>query len=112
MFIIKRVTLTYSNARKYIMFAKTLLLVNVAIWSLLAISGVSGYLGIVKQGVSGYPNSSQMVLYLIIPICMTLLSTLLIVFYKSIGEKFILGSLSLLFLVTVLPYIIIARGGV
>lgn len=91
---------------------KLLTYLNFGAWFLLMISGISGYRSIVNQKVPGFPNAGQMYLYLATPIAMLIFSTSLIILINKFGFKSTAGWLAFLSLVSVLPYIVISRGGV
>ena len=94
---------------------KVLLGLNLIFWALLAVSGISGYIGIVNQQVPDFPNSSQALLYVIIPLGIVIATVLALVILKVSGHMWVRATLVswlTLTLIGVLPYIIISRGGV
>lgn len=94
------------------MLARVFLLVAALLWAYLSVIGVSGYCDIIDQGVPGYPNNSQIYLYIILPIAMFLLAVTGIYFYNSTKYKSIIGFSAFIFVISSFPYILIAGGGV
>ena len=86
---------------------------NALVWTLLLIVGVNGYISIVHQRVAGFPNGGQTVLYMGIPGFAVGISVALVVLsYKYERFRFYSSVLSAVLLIGVLPYLIMAAGGV
>ena len=92
--------------------ARVLVAVSLLVWALLAVSGVSGYLGIRGQGAPGYPNGAQAIMYLAIPLGMTLGCAIFLAFGWRIRPHLLVGIWTVISLVAILPYLILSRGGV
>jgi hypothetical protein len=90
---------------------KALIIINIVVWGLLALNGVSGYQKIVAQHVEGFPNSGQITLYLTIPIIITLFSVIALLFIKKLNIFMTFFFFSII-LFSALPYIVISGGGV
>ena len=94
---------------------RILIILNAMSWSFLAISGISGYFNIVDQKISGYPNSSQTLVYIVFPLTMVSSIAIAMTVFKDKGQKWahaVITSWLILALVMILPYTIISRGGV
>jgi hypothetical protein len=73
--------------------------------------GITLCVGVVRQEVSGYPNTGQLRFYILYPLVMTLLSACLAVFMKKLPKSlFIIISFSLLALIP--PYLFFYTGGI
>lgn len=91
---------------------RALLALSLLVWALLAASGVSGYLSIRQQGVAGFPNNAQTILYLVIPIAVAAGCALLLAFYARISPRLLISLWTAIALLSILPYLVISRGGV
>lgn len=89
--------------------SRILFSISVLTWAFIAVSGISGYNSIVKQHVPGYPNQGQMVTYLVIPL--GVLSTLVLTRLATKSPT-VIGFGGFFCLAGILPYLLIAAGGV
>jgi hypothetical protein len=84
-----------------------------AVWFAVALNGRDGMDRVVAQKVLGYPNMGQIDLYLVWPFLVLAAILALAWACNTFGRWFAaLGSLSVVTIVSVLPYCVIARGGV
>lgn len=81
------------------------------LWSGLLWVGIKLYNGVLGQGVIGYPNTSQLIMYVIFPTSMVLLSACLSIFGHRIPKGVFVG-VSLAQLVLMPMSIFVGSGGI
>ena len=83
------------------------------IWLLLALFGLSGVQAIVAQHAPGYPNRSQLILYIGWPsFFVVALVVCAILSNTSRAPPWLLGVLSAFSLFAVLPWLVVSGGGI
>jgi len=92
--------------------ATIILMITTAIWLSLAMIGLSLVSNVASQGVSGYPNSSQIIYYIVVPCTMFVSSILSIVFNYKLENKLLFIFPSLLLIISIPIYLIYFVGGV
>ena len=85
---------------------------SLLIWLYFLISGIDGYNYIAAQRVHLFPNSGQAIIYIVVPAAMSFGSAFGILLAWKNRYTLTLLYLSMLSIVAVMPYILVARGGV
>ncbi|HEY0313560.1 MAG TPA: hypothetical protein VGC56_13810 [Allosphingosinicella sp.] len=90
---------------------KSLLILNIAIWVIALLLGLSGYLSIIQQHVHGYPNLAQLELNVLFPLAMLSMSAALVIYRKKLPKSLSMF-LAIAAIICILPFLALSSGGV